>query len=171
VPLAEAVIATRVAFRLVRLAPPPHPPPHPPTPQQNPSPLPHPSFQTPAEMLLAEAVIATRVAFRLMRLVSISRAFRQQRQAAGHKLDLSMDPGEALPPDAFADFAGDGYLEAEGARCDWEGAGGALSAPGGLSAADAAGYHNHAYTIEYAAGVVAGSPPATGAHGHGIGAV
>jgi hypothetical protein len=72
-------------------------------------------LETPAKMLLAEAVITTRVGFRLMRLVSISHAFRQQRQAAGHKLDLSIDPGageEALSTeDAFAtsgeDFLGD----------------------------------------------------------------
>eukprot|EP00967_Tisochrysis_lutea_P137922 scaffold248277_cov35-Tisochrysis_lutea.AAC.2 len=48
-------------------------------------------LETAAEMIVAEAVITTRVAFRLMRLVSISHAFHQQQQAAGHKLDLSID--------------------------------------------------------------------------------
>eukprot|EP00962_Isochrysis_galbana_P014223 scaffold4058_cov121-Isochrysis_galbana.AAC.5 len=103
-------------------------------------------LETPAEMLLAEAVIATRVAFRLMRLVSISHAFRQQQQAAGHKLDLSIDPeaGGGSRADAFE---GDDFLEEVSghlSRADWEG-GGEGSAPGRQPA-------HSAYTIGCSAG-------------------
>jgi hypothetical protein len=109
-------------------------------------------LETPAEMLLAEAVIATRVAFRLMRLVSISHAFRQQQQAAGHKLDLSFDPGAGGAARADA-FAGDDFLEQMSgghlSGADWEGGCGG-SAPGSLPATGMA--YQSTFTVGCSAG-------------------
>lgn len=56
-------------------------------------------LETPAELILAEGLVLGRIIFRLSRLLSISKSFQRQQQAAYRKLEINLsDAVDSYPP-------------------------------------------------------------------------